>query len=422
MTKKPKIRTKREKYLGKLAKQELARLEFSSYVTYVHHGNYTHARHTEFMCGKLQQVESGEIKRLMVFLPPRHSKSETITSTFPSWYIGRNPDRRVILTSYADELARRFALRNREKVLEYGTELFDIQISDVQSVKSNWEIKGRLGGLLSAGVGGGISGHGASLLVIDDPVKNAEQANSLTYRNKVYDEFTRTLTTRLSPNGAIILVMTRWHDDDLAGRILSHEPEKWEVINLPAFCEDENDPIGRKIGEPLWAEFGFDKKYLDDRKNAIGSRAFNSLYQQRPSPEIGGLFKRDNWQFYKKPPAQFDTVIASWDMAFKGTVDSDYVVGQVWGKREGEFFLLEQVRQQMSFPETLMAVKSLSKRYPMAYKILVEDKANGTAVIATLRRQIPGLIPVNPQGGKESRAQAGSALCRIRQRVFTRPR
>ncbi|HOO13212.1 MAG TPA: terminase family protein, partial [Bacillota bacterium] len=243
-------------------------------------------------------MEAGEILRLMIYLPPRHGKSMTVTETFPSYFIGRKPERRVIETSYGDSLAQRFGKFNRQKVQEYGQELFGISISKEKASMTDWDIAGHRGGMISAGIGAGITGQGADLLLIDDPIKNKEEAESETYRNKVWDEWQNTLRTRLHPGAAVIIILTRWHEDDLAGRLLNPEygeVEDWTILSLPAIAE-ENDLLGRELGEPLWPEHGYDATWAEATKNAVGSMTWNALYQQRPAPAEGAMIKRHWWK------------------------------------------------------------------------------------------------------------------------------
>ena len=385
----------------------LARHDYGFYVEYVHRGSYIPAKHTDYICEKVEKVERGIIKRLMIWLPPRHSKSLTVSETFPSYFIGKNPVRRVIETSYGDSLARKFGRANRRKIEEYGADLFEIKISSDNASMTNWGIEGHPGGMISAGIGGPITGEGADLLIIDDPIKNREEAESETYREKVWSEWQNTLLTRLHPGAAVIIILTRWHEDDLAGRLLAQEPDKWEVLSLPAEAE-ENDPLGREPGEPLWPEHGYDKEWMEAKKKEVGSRTWAALYQQRPSPAEGGIIRRGWWQYYRQAPSRFEEIIQSWDCAFKDEQSSDYVVGQVWGRRGADKYLLDQVRDRMDFPSTVRAVESLSAKWPHARAKLIEDKANGPAVIATLKSKISGLIPVNPEGGKMARLQAVS--------------
>lgn len=352
------------------------------------------------------------MKRLMLFLPPRHSKSMTVSETFPSYFIGKKPERRVIETSYGDNLAKKFGRANRSKIEQYGPQLFDISISKSNSSVTNWGIEGHRGGMISAGIGGPITGEGADLLLIDDPIKNRAEANSLVYRDMVWNEWQNTLLTRLHPGAAIIIILTRWHEDDLAGRLLATEPEKWEVLCLPAEAE-ANDPLGRSTGQPLWPEFGYDAQWMQEKKREVGATVWASLYQQRPSPVEGNIIHRDWIKYYSKAPSRFDEIIQSWDCSFKDSKASksgtpDYVVGEVWGRKGADKYLLDQVRDRMSFVSTIRAIKSMTAKWPQARAKLVEDKANGTAVIDVLKNKIPGLIGVEPYGDKVTRLQSVS--------------
>lgn len=386
-----------------------AAVDYDFYVEYVHRGFYVHGDHTKYICQALHEVEKGSLKRLMIFLPPRHSKSFTVSETFPSWFIGRKPSRRVIIVSYGDSLARRFGKANRTKVSDFGPSVFGIQLDQGGAPVTNWGLESHRGQMISTGIGGPIAGEGADLLIIDDPIKNSQEANSPTYREMIWNEWRNTLLTRLSPEAVVILIQTRWHEDDLAGRILREEKDKWAVLKLPCQAE-EGDPLGRSLGEPLWPEYGFDKAWSDQRKIEVGSYAWAALYQQRPAPLEGGIIKRHWWRYYQEPPSDFDEVFQSWDMAFKDTKSSSYVVGQVWGRKGADGYLLDQVRDRMNFVETLRAVQALSTKWPEAIGKIIEDKANGPAVIESLKESVGGLIPEVPSGSKIARTFAVSPL------------
>jgi len=246
--------------------------------------------------------------------------------------------------------------------------------------------------------------------IIDDPFKNDEEASSATYRDKVWKWYQSTFRTRLAPGGAIVLVMTRWHEDDLAGRLIKEMRaggEQWVILNMPALAE-ENDPLGRAVGEPLWPEHGFDKPWAVSLKRTLGTYFWEALYQQHPSTPEGEILKRAWWKYYRVLPYDIQYVIQSWDMTFKDTDGTDFVVGQVWGLRGADKYLLDQVRARMDFPTTIEAVKALTRKWPQSMAIYIEDKANGPAVISTLRGKIHGIIPVEPMGSKIARVAAVS--------------
>ncbi len=356
--------------------------------------------HLVYIRGQLERVTSGEIDRLMIFVPPRHGKSEMVTIRYPVWRLEREPGLRVIVGAYNQVLANKFSRKSR-RIAEAR-----FPLSPERQAVEDWETPDG-GGLRAVGVGSGITGQGGHLIVIDDPVKSRDEAESETYRERVWEWYKDDLYTRLEPGGAIVLIQTRWHEDDLAGRILASEDgSSWTVVSLPAEAE-EGDPLGRAAGEALCPE-RYDLDALARIKIVLGSYSYEALYQQRPSPPQGGMLKRSWWRFYRALPDHFEEAIQSWDMAFKDTAVSNYVVGQVWGRRGAEKYLLDQVRDRMDFPATVQAVKTLSAKWPKARAKLVEDKANGPAVIATLRRELSGLIAVEPEGGKVARVAAVS--------------
>ncbi len=395
------------------------RLMFPQYRAADHHWRIAHA---------LQGIEAGDIDRLVITMPPRHGKSELASVHFPAWFLGRNPDRRVIATSYGFDLARKFSRRARNLFREPRWPFAASTAGDLSAVDA-WDIADHRGGYVAAGVGGGITGMGADLLMVDDPVKDSQEADSETYRERAWEWFTQVALTRLEPGAAVILIGTRWHEDDLIGRALTMPGSSWTHLNFPAQAE-EGDQLGRPPGAWLWPGRFTPKEYEDAKGR--GSRAWTSLYQQRPSPAEGGTFKRHWWRYWSysgqplppvplrmadgsmhlapcvELPPFWDEHLQSWDMAFKDTKGSDYVAGQVWGAWRADRFLLDQTLAQLDFPATLAAVRELTDRWPKARRKLVEDKANGPAVIATLRHELPGLVAVEPDGGKEARANAAT--------------
>jgi len=418
----------------------LSKRRLTDFMVYESGGKWIRAKHLDLLCGKLESVERGDIKRLMVFMPPRHGKSEVISKKFPAWYLGRNPDNEIIMVSYAADLVLDHSKIARDTLKEWGQKIFGVTVAKDSGAADRWTLTKHRGGLTASGVGGPITGRGAHVAIIDDPVKNQEDADSETIRHKTWEWYKTTLRTRLAPGGAIVLVMTRWHEDDLAGRLLKHASEdeegsKWEIISIPAEAE-EDDALGRSIGEWLWPERYPEKEYRQLRVDA-GSRGWTALYQQRPSPDEGGLIKRNWWRYWhyqdreqspvqiKLPngeiihikseplPGRFDEMIQSWDTTFKDdkaskTGNPDYVVGQAWGRLLANKYLLDQDRGRKDFPATITAVERMTKKWPQTRAKLIEDKANGPAVIAILKRKISGLIEVNPEGGKVARANAVS--------------
>lgn len=388
--------------------RRLAKTDLAFFCQYVHRGQWICAAHLALICKILENVENGTFRRLILTMPPRHGKSMTVTETFPAWFLGRNPDKRVIEVSYSDALARDFGEKVRKKIAQFGPEIFGITLDQGRTDKSDWGIKDHRGGMVSAGIGGAITGKGADLMIIDDPIKNRQEADSITYRERLWNEWQSTLITRLHPGGRVVVVLTRWHEDDLAGRLLGRESDRWQVLNLPALAEAD-DPLGRAEGDALWREW-FGREALLEIKETGGIRDWESLYQGHPTPQQGSILRREWWQTYAGRPEDLvhdmEWIIQSWDCTFKNSDTSDFVVGQVWGRKGANAYLLDQVRGRMDFPATIRAVKGMSAKWPKSTAKLVEDKANGTAVLQTLRKEIPGLIPVEPEGGKVARANA----------------
>lgn len=274
-------------------------------------------------------------------------------------------------------------------------------------------------------------------LIIDDPLKDRKEAESALIRQNVWDWWTDSASTRLAPGAPVVVILTRWHQEDLAGMLLAQEDgHLWEVLNIPALADHdlekgETDPLGREPGEFMQsARTNKDGRprtavqWLAIMKRA-GSRAWNALYQGRPSAVEGDMFRREQWGSYRNPQwldmpdgskflTGFDDLLISWDMAFKDTESSDFVVGQVWMRRGADIYLLDQVRDRMDFVETCARFRELAARWPQATLKLVEDKANGTAVINALRRIVQGIVPEEPQGSKVARASAVTPLVEAR--------
>ena len=385
---------------------------YNDYVLYTN-PQYTRQRHTEYIASRIDDVLvnrermlRGEIPQsnqyLMINIPPRHGKSFTVTETLPSYVMGKYKGFKVILTAYSILLADDFARANSKK--------FDLGVFNAKVVTDNQNRTELDNGsvMVKAGILGGITGKGANILLVDDPIKTSEEANSETHREKIWREWTASLSTRLEPPAIVICIMTRWHMDDLAGRLLNPEyaePLPWQVINLPLEAEDD-DLLGRQPGEPLWPErYGYD--FIADRKQY--PREFNALYQGRPASAEGSLFKRHWWQFYDRSSGVTDRIpfiCLSVDATFKDSAKADKVAIHVWGKLGADFYLIDRINARMDFTTTLQAIRNMIKRYPKINFKFVEDKANGSAIINVLNKEIGGFIGVNPEGGKESRAYA----------------
>jgi predicted phage terminase large subunit-like protein len=386
----------------------------------------------------------------MIFMPPRHGKSELVSRRLPAYILGKNPDAPIIAASYGADLARRMN-RDVQRIIDddaYRRVFPDTRLwgKNIRTVgdgswlrnSDEFEIVEYNGYYRGAGTGGAITGVGMKWGIIDDPFKNRQDANSPTIRQGLWDWYVSTFRTRLAPGGGILITLTTWHEDGLEARLLnlaesSSQADQWTVVRLPAVAED---PIAeydiRQHGDPLWPT-QYDLAELESTKIALGSYEWNALYQQRPSPESGTILQRHWWQYWqpigrelppvlvKLPDGTLEErkavtlprhveleMIQSWDCAFKETHDSDYVAGQVWGRLGANKYCLDYFKERADIIKTMTAIQNFTEAWPLARAKLIEDKANGPAIITMLRSKVAGLIPVEPEGGKVGRARAVS--------------
>jgi len=389
---------------------------------------YIAGKHIDALVAALEAVERGELARLIVTMPPRHSKSFNVSEHFPAWFLGRNPDKRIIASSHTAQLSYTFSRRVRNKLAQAEWPFPEVRVAGDKGGVTAWDIARRKGGYLSVGVGGSPTGHGADLILIDDPIRSAADADSETVREGVWEWYQGTLRTRLQPGGAIILTATRWHEDDLTGRLLSemeHGGEQWTHIHMPAL-DDE--------GSALWPEY-WPVEALEKIRQSVGSRVWQAQYMGAPAPAEGGTFKRHWWRYWQprgmalppvpvrfpdgsvrpiaavEQPAWWDKSAQSWDMTFKETKEGSYVVGLAGATHGPDLFIMPRMfRERTDFPGTVNAVVDLAQYYPDFLAKYIEEKANGAAVIDTLKRSVGGLIPVQVEGSKEARAHAVTPL------------
>lgn len=380
--------------------------------------DYKPSWHHKINAQHLEAVERGDIDRLMIMEPPRHGKSELTSIRFPPWAMGRNPKAKIIACSYSDFLVHKFG-RQARNICASGIykEIFGDLLARDATAATFWAFQ-QGGEYIGAGRGAGITGTGAKYLLLDDLFKSRKEANSLTYREWIWDWYRNDAYTRLEEGGAIIAAMTHWHEDDWCGRALNDTKDggdRWTLLNFPAVCESEAEEY-RNVGEALWPErFSIEK--LERIRKTLGDKFFNALFQQRPTLQEGNLFKRQNFKYWTNNskltnglnivslPERFDSMIQSWDFSFKDLSSSDYVVGQVWGIKRPSAYLLYQVRGQMGFTESVKAVLNMTQRFPAAKKKLIEDKANGPAIMNALKGKVKDFVEVNPDGNKEERAE-----------------
>lgn len=298
----------------------------------------------------------------MIFAPPRHTKSELASRRFPSWYLGRHPDKQLIAATYSGDFALDFGREVRGIVQseEYKALFPDVSLAADSQAANRWHTN-KGGVSVYVGVGGPITGRGAHIALIDDPFKNREEADSEVRRETVWKWYTSTLRTRLMPGGAVILIMTRWHDDDLAGRLLEKQPDEWRVVELQAIAEENT-----KNERALWPEW-YDLDALKRIRFDVGPRDWSALFQQRPTPDDGSYFKRDWFKFWAEKPK---------DLHIYGTSDyavtdggGDYTVHRVWGVApNGDIYRLDGWRGQTSADEWIEQKLNLIQRWkPFAW-------------------------------------------------------
>jgi len=397
--------------------------------------------HIEAIIEHLEAITRSQIRNLVINVPPRHMKSLLVAVFWPSWEWIHWPERRWLFSSYGAQLSIRDSVKCR-RLLEsswYQARWGDrFALTTDQNTKSRFD-NDRSGYRVATSVCGAATGEGGDRLICDDP-HNVQEAESDAVRKATLDWWDVVMSTRVNDpkTTAKVIVMQRCHEQDLSGHLL--EQGGWDHLCLPAEHEDPRratsigwtDPR-KQPGELLWGQ-RFGSTELDDLKRSLGSYAAAGQLQQRPSPAEGGMLKRHWWRFWQPqgahlppvvvrfpdgslqalPAAELPATVAeqiqSWDCAFKDLETSDFVVGQVWGRLAANCFLLHQVRARMDCPATVKAVREMSARWPYTLAKLIEDKANGPAVIQMLQHEIPGMIAVTPEGGKVARAAAVSPM------------
>lgn len=395
-------------------RREIARRSLHEFIQYIN-PEYITSHFSETVCASLDnfliEMMAGKRPILILGAPPQHGKSDIVSRYLPAYFFGKYPDMRVAGLSYGKDLAsdmnrdvQRIMMSEEDKALFPESCLNAKRVVTVEiEAKRNsetFEIVGRKGAYISQGIGGPLTGKKVDLGIIDDPIKNAKEALSPVTKKATWNWYISTFKTRLSKNSGEIIMATRWATDDLSGRVIDSS-DKAKVLAFPAINER---------GEALVPELHPIDSLLE-KKALFGDYFWSAMYQQKPKPGDGQIFHEEFARYYlpKDLPDTFDEVIHSWDMTFKDSDGTDYVVGQVWGKKGANAYLLYQIRKRMSFTETLKAVKLLVEKYPQARRKLVEDKANGPAVIDTLKTTVSGLVPIEPDGSKIARAHACTA-------------
>ncbi|HEY3417030.1 MAG TPA: phage terminase large subunit, partial [Armatimonadota bacterium] len=399
--------------------------------------------HIGLIAEHLEAIQAGAIRRLIINIPPRYMKSLIVSVFWPTWTWLRWPESRWMFASYSASLStlhsvlRRYLIQSAWYQEPWGEKFKLLRDQNLKTEFAN----NRLGMMVATSVGGTSTGKGADILVADDPI-NPTEADSDVQREAANTWFSRTYSTRLNDKkrGAMVVIMQRLHERDLTGMLL--EQGGWEHLCIPAEAEERKvysfpmtgAAFRREPGDILWTEREGPEE-LARQQIALGAYAYAGQYQQRPAPAEGGIFKRHWWRFWypadapepypvqvrlangemfscpQAPlPADFQESAQSWDMAFKGEADSCDVCGQVWARKDADFFLLEQRSERLDIIGSIDALLEMSRRFPAVLTKWIEDTANGPAIIQMLRKRVPGLIPVAPLGGKPARAKAVSPL------------
>jgi predicted phage terminase large subunit-like protein len=356
-------------------------------------------RHLVLLCRELEDlafaVARGETRKLMVFMPPQHGKSSITSRAFPSWLLGRWPSLRLILASYEASYAALWGRRARDVMTEHGERVFGVRVRGDSSAADHWELARPHRGVLHTTGSTGGTGHPAEVVVIDDPVKGREEAESVAFQEKTVEWYTGSIRTR-RPKGQVV-VQTRWHEKDLSGWILENEPDEWRVIRLPALAE-EDDPIGRPVGAALCPELQSLESLLTERR-LQGSYRWASVYEQRPTPRGGGLFKRDHARHYDEPrpgvyrfletggltSREHMTCFVTVDTATSTKTSADHTAIAAWGVAHGFLMLLDLDLRRMEAPEILRAIKLMGARWgAVPY---VEDTTQSKHLLSFMRQQ-----------------------------------
>jgi predicted phage terminase large subunit-like protein len=367
-----------------------------------------------------------EYKGIIFTVPPRHGKSFEVSHYCPAWYLGNWPEHSVAVASYEADFAATWGKRAREVLEARGPEVFGVQVDHSSRAASYWRVKrqkvGRpiYGSMVTAGIGGPLTGRGVNLLIVDDPVKNAVEAHSKLKRKGVWEWWQSTAATRLEPGGKIIIIMTRWHEDDLAGRLI-HEMEeghgwKFKVINLPAVAT-EDDPLGRAEGEALWPG-RYPLERLNEIREGLGSYVWNALFQGTPATRSGGFFDVDWFNIVEERTGRASRAVRRWDLA-ASEAEGDYTAGVLLERNsDGRYLVADVVRGQWSPGKTeekiLEAAEKDGKNVPIRFE--QERGAAGKIVVAHYKKLLAGHTVRGKiaTGDKEVRAQPASALCEAR--------
>ena len=432
---------------GELTKRKLRR-EYPAFVEFVNEG-FCMTKFHNYVCTNVQEFLAARTGKaldiLLLSVPPRHGKSYMLTETLPVWFLGNNPRGEVIICSYQSTFAENFNKINRDKFNRFAPAIFGVDGDKTLQRSELWATAAG-GKCRAAGLDAGITGFGAELFIIDDPIKNAAEASSEVIVKKILAEMGPSVQSRIYPGGKLIVIQTRWVENDVVGFIKDSWSEYiWKDINLPCEYDEEAAalgpcPLGRKLGDslmgphlgdpPLPQKIDNNNEWLRSKKQIViaaeGRRVWNSLYQGRPTSATGNMFdetwyksfRRDEFVLEKDKARlttadiasrkKFEYLQMSVDATFKGGTENDFVAIGIRGIYRGGIYLYHQINKRLTFVQTLDKIKDLFLLYPELDECVIEDKANGPAIVDMLRyaENVPSIVAVNPMGGKVSRAEA----------------
>lgn len=397
------------------AHRERARREFRYFIQKAK-PDYVFNWHHDVLIDALQSLADRQIKRLIVQMPPRHGKSELVSRLFPAWILGRNPEEQIILSSYSLDLASAMN-RDCQRIIQtdqYAGMFPQSKLSDGKGeaikTQKRFDIVGHKGYYVSAGVGGGITGVGCTVGIVDDPVKNAAEADSVTYRNAAWEWYTSTFKTRFEPGAVEVICQTRWHEDDLAGRVLkgAEKDQGTVIINFPAICEKPEDY--RNIGDALW-DGKYDVKALGDIKADVGTRTWNALFQQRPAPDEGTVLKKAWFGRYKKYDLPEGPANFYFDTAYTDNERNDPAAGISYVKKGADYYVIHCADKWIDFTAQIEWVKTFTAMhgYTSRSLIRIEPKATGKSVVEVVKKST-GLNVKEADPPKDSKIARANAV------------
>lgn len=383
----------------------LCRANFASYCAAVY-PSFEVAAHIRAVIGKLEQVEQGKITRLQLALPPRHGKSLTATQLFAGWYLGKHPEEHLIVAAYGEELADTFGRRTRAIMAsDMHRAIFPASVISADANAANRFNLVPGGSYRAVGRGTGVTGHGCSLLIADDVTKDSDEARSESVQRSIRSWYSDVLYTRLAPGGRVIVIGSRWVENDLPGWLQKqHADEGWQLLSLPALA-GANDPLGRTENAALWPSH-YPVETLELIRRAIGSQSFAALYQGSPRAPEGNVWKASWLRYYREVPEKFQRIVQSWDCASKTGTQNDYSVGTTWGVTVNGYYLLALFRDKLEFPELKRQIASQAAQWKPA-AILIEDSSAGQQAVQELKAATRyAVLPIKPDRDKLSRALA----------------